>query len=98
MNSTYHLPAPSYDAFKKKLDKMLNEEDAALCCANIVWRPSQLGEYYERTGWEGEPLGKVFKNLGLQKASVMFYDLVIKKGVPEKDAWLEVYSKEVALN
>ncbi len=96
MNTTYHLLAPSKEEYDKMLEKMVADQDPALCCANVIWRPSQLTEYYEANGWEGQPLGKIFKNLGIQKASMMFYNLVVNRCIPEKDAWLEVYSKEVA--
>ena len=98
MNSVYHMLAPSKEEFDRKLQAMIDEEDPALCCASVVWRPSQLTDYYKTLGWEGQSLGKVFKNLGVQRASVMFWNLVIKRGLPEKDAWFEVYSKEVALS
>ncbi len=94
MNSVYHFLAPTYEEFRKKLDETMNE---GLCCASIVWRPSGLTDYYDRHGWEGQPLSKVFSNLGIQKASEMFYHLT-KKGISDKDAWLEVYSKEVSLS
>ena len=93
MNTVYHLSAPTYEAYKQKLAQMENDFDPALCCATVVWTPSGLKDYYEKVGWEGQPLGKVFSNLGLQRASEEFYKLT-KKGVSEKDAWLEVYSKE----
>ena len=96
MNTVYHISAPSYEEYKRILQEMLDSEDAALCCASVVWRPSQLADYYKSQNWEGQPLGKVFKNIGIDRASDMFYDLTVKKGVPAQDAWLEVYSKEVA--
>ena len=96
MNSVYHMLAPSKEEFDQKLQQMIDDEDPALCCASVVWRPSQLTDYYKTLGWEGQPLGKVFKNLGVQRASEMFWTLVVKENVPLKDAWLEVYSREVA--
>ncbi len=97
MNTVYHLPTRTYDEFKAKIDKMASEGDPALCCATVVWRPSGLSDYYETLGWEGQPLGKVFSNLGIQKASELFYSLTKNKQMSEKDAWLEVYSRECAI-
>lgn len=96
MNSIYHICVPSYEEYRRILQKMLNNEDAALCCASVIWRPSQLSDYYKSKNWEGRPLGQVFKNIGLDKASEVFYDLTVKKHMSEDEAWLEVYSKEVA--
>lgn len=95
MNSVYHLLAPTYEEFKKKLDESMDE---GLCCATIVWRPSGLTDYYKNHGWEGQPLAKVFKCLGVQRASELFYELTKNGKTSEKDAWLDVYSKEVALS
>lgn len=99
MNTTYHLSAPTYEEYKRILQEMLNSEDAALCCASVIWRPSGLADYYKSKGWDktNEPLGKIYKNLGLQKASEMFYNLT-SKGTSEDDAWLAVYSRECSLD
>ncbi len=97
MNSIYHLPARTYDEFKAKIDQMASEGDPALCCATVIWRPSGLADYYKALGWEGQPLGKVFSNLGIQKASEMFYHLTKNGRMSEKDAWLEVYSRECSI-
>lgn len=44
-NSTYHLPARTYEEFQKKLNKMIENEDAATICGNIEWQRLGKNEY-----------------------------------------------------
>lgn len=44
-NSTYHIPAKTYEEFQKKLNKMIENEDAATICGNIEWQRLGKTEY-----------------------------------------------------
>lgn len=46
MNTTYHIEAPTYDIFKKKLDALVNSEDPVLCGGvSIEWKPTPVNAF-----------------------------------------------------
>ncbi len=41
MNATYHIEAPTREDFDRILNQMIEDEDPALMCANVVWRKTE---------------------------------------------------------
>lgn len=39
MNSVYHIEAPTYEEFTRKLQEMIDREDPATLCSTIEWKP-----------------------------------------------------------
>ncbi len=44
MNATYHIKAATREEFNRILQKMIDEQDPALCCANVEWTPVRNDE------------------------------------------------------
>lgn len=45
MNTVYHIKARTYEEFLEKKEMMLQNEDAALCCASLEWEKEET--YYD---------------------------------------------------
>lgn len=97
MNTVYHLLARTYEEYKAKIDRMASEGDPALCCASVIWRPSGLTEYHEprkESRFAGQTLYKMFPRLGVQGASMLFYNLTKSGKFTDDEAFEKCLAKE----